>query len=184
MLHGLSFTSPSRLLAGPALLFMFIAAISCSAGGPFSPVGAQDPEGPSRVTVPDDITDLDSEEVERRLGRLLNGEASSGLAAPDVEPTEEPDGPTLDEILDILNSATPEPGTGEIAIQISPATLAGLRDPVLLIKSPASHGIATVVAPNRILYVPDGSGDGTDTFEYELRDGDVTVVSQVMEIKS
>ncbi len=171
-----------RLVVAPAMVLIVIAAIACSSG--ISPAGAQDPSG---VIVPDDISSLDSDEVERRLGRLLGGEdVATGQAAPVIQPTavpEVPDEPTLEEILALLNSATPVAGSGEIVISVSPETFLSLAHPVLTIKTQPSHGSATVISPNQILYMPDGTGDGSDAFEYELFDAETHVISQVMEIR-
>lgn len=176
--------APSQMFV---MAFVILAAVACAPGTGISPAGAQDPSDSTGITVPDDISGLDSEEVERRLGRLLNDDVPTGQSAPDVEPTSTIDEPTLEEILALLNSATPvpatDPVTGEIVISVSPGTLAALDRPVLTIKSPPSHGSVTVISPNQILYMPDGSGDGSDSFEYELFDGDRSVVSQVMEIR-
>lgn len=166
-----------------ALGLFAVAAVACAPGSGFSPAGAQNPANSSEVTVPDDISSLDREEVELRLGRLLGDDNPGGQAAPDIAPTETPGEPTLEEILELLNSGTPSPSLGEIAVSISPGTLAGLERPILSIKIPPSHGSATVIAPNQILYSPDGTGDGTDAFEYELFDGDRLVVSQVIEVR-
>lgn len=176
--------APSQMLV---MAIVLLAVVACAPGAGISPAGAQDPSESTGITVPDDISGLDSEEVERRLGRLLSDDVPTGQSAPNVEPTSTTGEPTLEEILALLNSATPvpatDPVTGEIVISVSPGTLAALGRPVLTIKSPPSHGSATVISPNQILYVPDGSGDGSDAFEYELFDGDRSVVSQVMEIR-
>lgn len=178
-----------RSVVASSLSLFLVAALACSAG--LAPAGAEDPLPPSDVTVPDDISNLDSEEVERRLGQLLNAGISGGQLAPEgrptevpVLPTQVPGEPTIEEILELLNSATPVPAMSEVVISISPRTLSGLVNPELSIKSPPAHGTATVIGPNQILYVPDGSGDGTDSFEYELMDGGEHVVSQVVEVKS
>lgn len=132
------------------------------------------------VIVPDDITAMDAREVERRLGGLLN-ESESGQAAQVIEPLD--DEAAIDEILGLLDQPT---GTSasEIVISVSPKTLASLLAPRLTIKVQPEHGTASVISSNQILYVPDRAGSGTDAFEYELFDGEVSVISQVMEIRS
>lgn len=168
------------LLAG-FLLIVAISAIACAGGQVAEPVEGRE------VKVPDEVSHLDSAEVERRLGNLLNGTGEPGSqGAQEVEPTATPGTsgePTLEEILDLLNSATVEPGTGEITISISPATLSRLANPVLTIKSRPLHGTATVVSVNKIVYVPDSSGAQDDSFEYELFDGAEPVFSQVVEVR-
>ncbi len=135
------------------------------------------------VTVPDEISDLDAAEVEQRLERLFDGESSSSLAAQEIEPTETSDEPTIDEILELLNSATPEVKPSEITISVSSRTLSGLRRPVLLIATNPAHGTAEIVGINKIVYIPDSSGEPRDSFEYELYDGDEFVFAQVVEVR-
>lgn len=179
-LNRLSLLRPTFVIT---LVLLTLAAVACTTGTEPPPVGAEEPPKPSGVTVPDDISGLDFDEVERRLGRLLGDEQASGQAAPVVEPTAAPEGPTLEEILALLNATTPVAGSGEVVISVSPETLAGLTNPLLTIKSPPSHGSATVISERQILYLPDGSSSGEDEFEYELFDGDRSVFSQVMEFK-
>jgi hypothetical protein len=61
--------------------------------------------------------------------------------------------------------------------------ISGLTDPVLTIKTPPEHGIATVISPTQILYTPDQEAGGSDEFEYELFDGKESVISLTMEIR-
>ncbi len=181
-LPGKDRTTLSRIAALAMLVAVLSVAIACAGGAAAAPAGAQSPDT-SDVTVPDNISNLDSDEVDRRLGRLLGSDpAGQGALAASGSPTEAKD-PLLEEIRDLISSATPVPFTGEIVVSVSPRTLAGLGDPVLVIRSQPSHGVATVVSRNEISYVPRDARVKTDSFEYELLDGDVHVVSQIVEIR-
>ncbi len=166
-----------------ALMLVALVSAACSTGLKVSPTGAQEQVNSTEITVPDDISDLDADEVERRLGRLLGGDDQGGQAAPRLEPTSVLDEPTLQEILDLLDPANQQPGADEIVISVSPQTLSGLIEPVLTIKSQPTHGSATVIGTSQILYVADGLSVDGDSFEYELFDGSVPVFSQVVEIR-
>lgn len=131
------------------------------------------------VTVPDEVSQLDAAEVEQRLGRLVG---SSNRPAPASAPTSVPVELTPEEILALLNSGTPVPDQREVRISISPRTISRLTHPELTIKAWPLHGTVEVTAPNEITYVPDGTGGGQDSFEYELFDGETPVFSQVVEV--
>lgn len=185
---------PRILVAVAAIWLVAVASVACASAAAVTPGAADGTSNLSapgnsnnsgNVTVPDEISELDSEEVERRLGRLLS-EHSAGegdtAAAQELEPTPASNEPTLQEILDLLNFGSEFNAPKEIVISISPETISGLVDPVLTIKTPPLHGSAVVISPTRILYVPGVPGGG-DSFEYELFDGTKSVVSLVVELR-
>jgi hypothetical protein len=132
------------------------------------------------VTVPDDISRLPSDEVERRLGGLIGPDRTGGgaLAAPGTEPTATPTDP-LGQILEALESR----GLSELLITVSPSLLQGLSDPRLVIKSPPTKGTAIALSVSEILFVPEEGATGSDSFEYELLDGETPVFSSVVKLR-
>lgn len=185
---GISARTGATALArsrGPKLLMLGIAlsvAVACSS----APDGTRT-EAPARtdIRVPDNVSQLDESEVEQRLGRLLtSADGANSLAAQEIEPTETPDEPSIEEILDLLNSATPSPASNEIAISITSETLSQLERPVLSIRTAPAHGTAEVLGPDRIIYTPQATGSGADSFEYELFDGEQFIFSQVVKVGS
>ena len=143
--------------------------------------GATQPDEPAtRVTVPDEISSLPSDEVERRLEGLLGEGRPDGpsLGAPGTEPTSTPEDP-LDEILAALNSR----GLSELLITVSPSLYEGLSEPRLVIKNPPAKGQAFTLSVSEILFVPDEGATGSDSFEYELLDGDRSVFSSSVELR-
>ena len=186
--------SSRGLAAGAAILLFAFASVACASGlqTPPVPEGASDGAGPTStehftgVTVPDDTSGLDSEEVERRLGRLLGdpgGGGSDSLAPPDVESPAAPGEPTLQEILDLLNADATSVHRGELVFSISPETMAGLASPTLTIKTQPLHGKATVISSSQIVYMPGGPNSVGDSFEYELFDGTESVIALVVEFR-
>ena len=187
-----------KVAVAAATWLIAIASIACAAdltvpGSPAGPSGdlVSNGEAGSReqggVRVPDEISDLDSAEVERRLGRLLgdgNGAEAGAVAAQEAEPTVTAAGePTLQEILDLLNSGTVSIDSGEIVISVSQGTIDMLADPRLTIKTQPEYGSATVISPSQILYVPGEPGGNSDSFEYELFDGIESVIALTVEIR-
>jgi len=156
------------------LLMLCSIAFACETG----PNQTQDQV--NRVTVPDEISHLPSDEVERRLGGLL-GEGGAGgpsLGAPGSVPTATPHDP-LDQILEALESSR----LSELLITVSQSLYDDLSDPRLIIKAPPSKGQAIAISMNEILFVPNEGATGEDSFEYELLDGDVSVFSATVELR-
>ena len=156
-----------------------ITVIACSAP---SAGGSDEAIGRTDVRVPDNISELNENEVEQRLGRLLtNADGIASQVSQEIEPTATPAEPSIDEILDLLGSASAD--TDEIVISVSAETLSQLQRPVLRIRAEPAHGTVEISGPYRIVYTPNGTGDGPDSFEYELFDGDRFIFSQVIEVK-
>lgn len=190
-----SVSARRRLATVTAICLIALMSITCAADVSVTPdltgssgTSLTDSKGNTQiggVTVPDKISDLDSAEVERRLGRLLIEPSSvdgDALAAQDVEPTAASGEPTIQEILDLLNSEAASTDSGEIVISVSQSTIDMLMNPVLTIKTPPLHGSATVVSQYQILYMPgDQQGNG-DWFEYELFDGTESVIALTVEL--
>ena len=180
--HGFAAGAAGRAVKrGVVTLLSGIAILSAACdSAPVAPTAQN-----NRVTVPDDVSGLPSDEVQRRLSGLLEPGLPAdggGLAAPGVEPTAEPDLIPIDDILDALNSGNGG-GVGEIVISVSPSISQGLGEPVLRIKSPPAHGDAIVLSSSQILFVPDSGYSGSNSFEYELLDGDTPVFSAVVELR-
>ncbi len=160
--------------------FLMISAIACGNEAPAEPT----PTVYRGVTVPDDISSLDPGEVDRRLERLFGGATTTnGSAAPDVAPTETVTDPSIQEILDALNPGKPSPEHGTVLITVSDSTLSGLANPRLTIKTPPAFGVAAVTPDNQILYTPRELMTDGDSFEYELFDGDRSIIAVTVEIK-
>ena len=167
------------IVAAVTIMILALATAGCTSGLT-GPAEGTDPSNTGDVTVPDEISELNPDEVERRLSRLLaeGSVIDDGLAAP----TEVPGEPTLQEILDALNSGTPVAGSGEVVVSISPKTISGLENPLLTIKTPPMFGSATVMSPSQVLYVPGAGSENGDSFEYELFDGAESVIAVVVEV--
>lgn len=180
-LKGLSdligWSNQSRL-AKPAitigLVMLSSMAFACDAGP------NQNQDEVNKITVPDEVSRLPSDEVERRLGGLLadGGAGGPSLSAPDSGPTATPEDP-LDQILEALESSR----LSELLITVSPTLYHDLSDPELIIKSPPTKGQAIAISTNKILFVPDEGATGADSFEYELLDGEISVFSAVVELR-
>lgn len=155
-------------MIGLTLLFT----VACAAEAGATGVGTD-----GDVTVPDEVTTLDRDELDRRLGRLLAGEGHA-MGAPVAGASDEP---PVDDVLHAIDPMKPLPA--EVVVTISPITLSRLTSPVLKIKSAPGHGSVTVRSPSSIVYTPDGTGDGTDSFEYELFDTGELIVAQVFEVR-
>ena len=175
---GLPGLSRRTVIAMCWLMTVMVIASACGQAGP-GEIQTVPPEDNDRVTVPDEISALPSDEVGRRLEGLF-GEGGSGLNAPDVEPTKEPDNLPLDDILNALNSG----GLSEIVISVSPSLSQGLSEPRLVIKTEPTKGRAEVLSTSKILFVPDEGATGSDSFEYELLDGPISVFSAVVELRA
>lgn len=162
----------------PALSIGLVMLILASSGCSTTTAGPE--SSPARVTAPDSISTLPSDELERRLGGLLGPGRSDGPShgAPVTEPTPTPVDP-LEEILNALESKA----LGELLITVSESLFEDLNDPRLVIKSPPAKGRALKLSSSEILFVPDDGATGSDKFEYELRDGDRAVFSAVVELR-
>ena len=138
----------------------------------------------SGVTVPDEISSLDAREVDRRLGRLFGDNTDPvGSSAPGVAPTETVVDPSIKDILDALSGGNTSAPPSEVLITISEMTLNSLANPRVTIKTPPTAGAAVVTEQNQIIYTPDGTSQGGDSFEYELFDGEVSIIAVSVEIK-
>ena len=139
---------------------------------------------PTRITVPDEISGLHADEVDRRLSGLIGGagltEDGGGFAAPGVEPTPSPASPSIDDILSALG--TDETRLGQLVFTVGPAESRQFAVPRLRVTTQPAHGEVTVISPNRILFIPGPSFEGSDVIGYEILDGDESVFSGLIEL--